>query len=281
MKKTILITGANGMLGQDATRLFLDSGFDVLKAKKGDLDVTNLAQVQEFFAKNKIDFVLHAAAYTKVDDAEDNRELAFLINAEGAKNVAIATNEKAIPIIYISTDYVFDGEKGAPYLTSDKANPINVYGASKLAGEEAVKQINPKHYIARTSWLYGKNGKNFVDTMIALSKTQKSLKVVNDQFGCPTWTVDLAEGAKNLITKNLPFGTYNLCGAGVASWFEFAKKIFEILKIEIEVIPVATTEFLRPAKRPKFSAMENNDALGEWELGLKNYLESVIQNLKN
>ncbi len=272
MKKTILITGAHGMLGQDAAQLFLDSGFDVLKAEKGDLDVTNLAQVQEFFAKNKIDFVLHAAAYTKVDDAEANADLAFLINAEGAKNVAIATNEKSIPIIYISTDYVFDGEKGVPYFASDKTNPINVYGASKLAGENAVKQANPKHYIARTSWLYGQNGKNFVDTMIALSKTQKSLKVVNDQFGCPTWTVDLAEGVKNLIEKDMPFGTYHLCGGGVASWFEFAKKIFEILKIEIEVIPVATTEFPRPAKRPKFSAMENSGLLRLWSSGLIDYL---------
>ncbi len=272
MKKTILITGTNGMLGQDAAQLFFDSGYDVLKANKADLDVTNLAQVREIFAKNKIDFVLHAAAYTKVDDAETNEDLAFLINAQGAKNVAIASNEKLVPMIYISTDYVFDGEKGASYLPSDKTNPLNIYGASKLMGEENIKKENPKHYVVRTSWLYGKNGKNFVDTMINLSKTQKSIKVVNDQFGCPTWTVDLADGVKNLIEKNTPFGTYHLCGGGAASWFEFAKKIFEILKIEIEVIPVATTEFPRPAKRPKFSAMENSDALGVWEDGLRKYL---------
>ena len=272
MKKTILITGTNGMLGQDAAQLFFDSGYDVLKANKADLDVTNLAQVREIFAKNKIDFVLHAAAYTKVDDAETNEDLAFLINAQGAKNVAIASNEKLVPMIYISTDYVFDGEKGASYLPSDKTNPLNIYGASKLMGEENVKKENPKHYVVRTSWLYGKNGKNFVDTMIKLSKTQKSIKVVNDQFGCPTWTFDLADGVKNLIEKNMPFGTYHLCGGGAASWFEFAKKIFEILKIEIEVIPVATAEFPRPAKRPKFSAMENSDALGVWEDGLRKYL---------
>ena len=160
MKKTILITGASGMFGQDAAQLFFDSGYDVLKANKADLDVINLAQVREFFAKNKIDFVLHAAAYTKVDDAETNEDLAFLINAKGAKNVAIASNEKLVPMIYISTDYVFDGEKGAPYLPSDKTNPLNIYGASKFMGEENVKKENPKHYIARTSWLYGKNGKN-------------------------------------------------------------------------------------------------------------------------
>jgi dTDP-4-dehydrorhamnose reductase len=274
MKKTILITGAGGMFGQDAAQLFFDSGYNVLKANKADLDVTNLAQVREFFAKNKIDFVLHAAAYTKVDDAETNEDLAFLINAKGAKNVAIASNEKLVPMIYISTDYVFDGEKGAPYLPNDKTNPLNIYGASKLMGEENVKKENPKHYIVRTSWLYGKNGKNFVDTMINLSKTQKSIKVVNDQFGCPTWTVDLADGVKNLIEKNMPFGTYQLCGGGATSWFEFAKKIFEILKIEIEVIPVATAEFPSPAKRPKFSAMENSKMLRRWEEALHIYLQN-------
>ena len=138
MKKTILITGSNGMFGQDAAQFFSDSGYEVLKAAKKDLDVTNLAQVRNFFAQHKIDFVLHTAGYTKVDDAETNRDLVFLINAEGAKNVAIASSEKSIPIIYLSTDYIFDGEKGAPYLTNDKPNPINVYGASKLAGEEEV-----------------------------------------------------------------------------------------------------------------------------------------------
>ena len=272
--KKILITGANGMLGREAVQIFSDCGYQVIKGTRENLDITNRDLVNEFFAKNDFDLVLHAAAYTKVDDAESNKELAFLINSEGAKNVAIASRKKLIPIIYISTDYVFDGEKGSPYLPQDKTNPINIYGASKLAGEEEIKKENPKHYIVRTSWLYGKHGKNFVDTMIALSKTQKSLKVVNDQFGCPTWTLDLAEGAKTLIEKNMPFGTYHLCGGGVASWFEFAKKIFEILKIEIEVIPVATAEFPRPAKRPKFSAMENGSALSDWEYGLNQYLQT-------
>ncbi len=270
--KTILITGANGMLGQDAVEVFAKSGYKVIKAEKAELDVTDLVQVKHFFAQNKCDFVLHAAAYTKVDDAESNQELAFLVNSEGAKNVAIASCEHSIPMTYISTDYVFDGEKGAPYLTSDKPNPINVYGASKLAGEENVKKENPMHYIARTSWLYGKHGKNFVDTMINLSKTQKSIKVVNDQIGCPTWTVDLAKGIKNLIENKMPFGTYHFCSSGFVSWFEFAKKIFEIAKIKVELIPVNTSEFSRPARRPKFSGMENGGLIGDWEIALKNYI---------
>lgn len=278
MKKTVLITGANGMFGQDAAEVFINSGYNVLLASKSDLDVTNLEKVQQFFSQNNFDFVLHAAAYTKVDDAETNRELAFLINAKGAKNVAIASNAKSLPIIYISTDYVFDGEKGVPYFTDDKTNPINVYGASKLAGEEEVKKENPQHYIARTSWLYGKHGKNFVDTMIAISKNQKSLKVVNDQFGCPTWTVDLAGAVKNLIENKMPFGTYHLCGEGVTSWFEFAKKIFEISKINVEVIPVTTDQFPRPAKRPQFSAMNNGGMIRSWEEGLVDYLKSSAKN---
>lgn len=272
MKKTILIIGANGMFGQDASQLFLDSGYNVLKAGKENCDIVNLAQVKNFFAQNKIDFVINAAAYVEVDAAESHKDLAFLINAEGAKNVAIASKEKSIPLIYLSSDYVFSGEKNTPYLTSDKPDPINIYGASKLAGEENIKKENPLHYIVRTSWLYGKNGKNFVDTMINLSKSQKSLKVVNDQFGCPTFTWDLARGIKNLIENKSPFGTYHLCGSGVTSWFEFAKKIFEILKIEIEVIPVTSDEFTRPAKRPKFSAMDNGGALRSWELALADYL---------
>lgn len=277
MIKTILITGANGMLGKDAAQIFSSCGYEVIKATRDNLDITNQIQVDEFFAQNKFDFVFHAAAYTKVDDAETNQDLAFLINAQGAKNVASAAYKKAIPIIYISTDYVFDGSKNSPYLPNDKTNPINVYGASKLAGEEEVKKANPQHYIARTSWLYGKNGKNFVDTMIALGKTQKTIKVVNDQFGCPTWTVDLVEGAKNLIEKKMPFGTYHLCGGGTTTWFAFAKKIFEILKIDVETIPVTTKEFPRPAKRPSFSAMDNSFALSEWEEGLKKYIQKKYE----
>jgi dTDP-4-dehydrorhamnose reductase len=270
--KTILIIGANGMLGYDVAEIFSNSGYAVLKATKADLDVTNFSEVNYFFKKNNFDLVIHAAAYTKVDDAEINKELAFSVNADGAKNVAIAANEKSVPLVYISTDYVFDGEKGSPYFPNDRTNPLNVYGHSKLVGEENVKKENPKCYIVRTSWLYGKHGKNFVETMINLSKTQKSLKVVNDQIGCPTWTVDLANGIKNLIENKMPYGTYHLCGGGFVSWYGFAKKIFEILKIKIELLPVTTKEFPRPSKRPKFSAMENLGLLKEWEEGLKNYL---------
>ena len=265
------------MFGCDASQVFSDAGYKVINAKKTDFDVTNLTEVRKFFAACSFDFVLHAAAYTNVDAAESNRELAFLVNGEGAKNVAIASKEKSLPVIYISTDYVFDGEKKSPYSPRDKTNPINVYGASKLTGEEGVRKENQQHYIIRTSWLYGKNGKNFVDTMVALSHKQSTLKVVADQFGCPTWTMDLAIGIKNLIEKKSLFGIYHICGSGVASWHGFAKKIFEIIGAEIDVIAVTSDEFLRIAKRPKFSAMSNGESCRAWEEALKEYLSQKFK----
>jgi len=272
--KKILIIGSGGMFGQDAVKFFRDSGYEVLAATRTDFDVTNFEQVQSFFQNNDFDFVINAAAYTKVDDAENEKNLAFLINSDAAKNIAKASNQKNVPVLYISTDYVFDGNKGDLYEVDDETNPATVYGASKLAGEKNTIAENPKYYIARTSWLYGKNGKNFVDSMIALSKNNKELKVVDDQFGCPTSTLNLARGIKKLIEENKPFGIYHICGSGVTTWYRFAKKIFEILKIEIDVKPVTTDQFPRPAKRPKFSAMNNSKICASWEDSLKEYLKN-------
>jgi dTDP-4-dehydrorhamnose reductase len=274
MTKTILITGADGMFGSEAADLFSNWGYNVVKANRASFDLTNLNQIRNFLEKNPCDFVISAAAYTKVDDAETNQNLAFEANAIGAKNMAIATNEKNIPLVFISTDYVFDGTKTSPYFPSDTANPINFYGASKLLGEKYVAEENKSHYIARTSWLYGKNGKNFVNTMLNISKNNSVVKVVNDQFGCPTWTYDLALGIKKLIEEKAQFGVYHICGSGVTNWYNFSKKIFEISKIKIEVISVKTTEFPRPAKRPEFSAMDNGGICDKWEESLKRYLGS-------
>ncbi len=272
MKKLLLI-GSNGMFGRDAFEVFCEAGYEVIKATHADFDITNLSAVENFFEQKNFDFVINAAAYTKVDDAEKDRESAFATNALGAKNVAIASAKKNIPVIFISTDYVFDGTKNSLYLPTDSANPQTAYGASKLLGEENVRLENPQHFIVRTSWLYGKHGKNFVDTMLNIAKNQSVIKVVNDQFGCPTWTRDLAYGIKTLIESDVKFGTYQICGKGATSWFEFAKKIFEIAKIEVEVLPVSTEEFPRLAPRPKYSAMENGGLCGAWEDGLRGYLE--------
>lgn len=273
--KTILIIGADGMFGSEAAQLFEGFGYKVIKANRASFDITDLSQIRSFLQKNSCDFVINSAAYTKVDDAETNKETAFAVNAEGAKNIAIATNEKEIPLIFISTDYVFDGKKKSHYLTSDHPNPATVYGASKLLGEKNTIKENKKSYIVRTSWLYGKNGKNFVNTMLDLAKKTNVIKVVDDQFGCPTSTHDLAFGIRKLMEEEKPFGIYHICGSGVISWYNFAKKIFEIAKVKVDVVPVATAEFPRPAKRPEFSAMDNGGICGDWEESLRKYLTSV------
>jgi len=272
--KKILLTGANGMFGQDAIKFFTAKGFEVIPADIQNFDITDEISVRSYFQDLTADFVIHAAAYTNVDLAETEKEKAFLINGKGAENIAKITAEKNIPIIFISTDYVFDGTKEGKYLPEDLTNPQSVYGASKLDGEKAVQEINPKHFIVRTSWLYGINGKNFVDTMINLSKTQPMLKVVDDQTGCPTWTHDLAEGILKLVATECPYGTYHICGSGATTWYGFARKIFELENVDIPVFPVTTDEFPRPAKRPRNSVMENNNICRNWEDSLKLYLAS-------
>ena len=267
----ILITGANGMLGQDLCPILEDEEFDVIETGHDVLDITDTENIEEVFENYKPDFVINCAAYTNVDKAEDEEELAFKINAQGSENLAKICNELDIPILYISTDYVFDGTKKGKYLPDDKTNPINVYGKSKLAGEEAIRK-NEKHYIVRTSWLYGHHGKNFVETMIGL-KDREELKVVDDQIGCPTWTVELSNGIVKIIKEKMPYGTYHVCGSGHTSWYGFAKKIFELYGANVNLQPCTTDEFPRKAKRPKNSIMENNGICRKWETALKEYLE--------
>ncbi len=279
MPKTILITGCSGMLGSEALELFRQFGYNTIESKRSNFNICDLSQVRKFFAGKKIDYVLHAAAYSAVDNAEEEKDLAFAVNAKGTQNIAIAANECAATIIYISTDYVFDGKKKTSYEVSDQTNPINVYGASKLDGEKNVMANNPKHYIIRTSWLYGKNGKNFVETMINLSKIHKEIQVIDDQFGCPTLTTDLIFSLRDLLARNAEFGIYHLCGSESVSWFEFAKKIFAILQIKTSIIPISSKEYKRAATRPKYSAMNNGGLLRHWQEALHDYLES--KNLLN
>lgn len=267
----ILVTGANGMLGQDLCPILEDEGFDVIETDIHNLDITKKEEVEKFIAEAKPDYVIHCAAYTNVDKAEEDSETAYKINETGTKNLAEICKKFDITILYISTDYVFDGEKEGKYQTSDIPNPQSVYGASKLAGEKAVQQ-NEKYYIARTSWLYGHHGKNFVETMISL-KDKEELKVVDDQKGCPTWTVELANGIVKILTEELPYGIYHVCGSGETSWYGFAKKIFELSNLNVNLNSCTTKEFPRPAKRPKNSIMENNKICRNWEVALKEYIE--------
>lgn len=265
----ILVTGANGMLGQDLCPILEDAGYEVIETDINNLDITNAQAVAAFIKQEAPVIVIHCAAYTNVDKAEEDLKNAELINVTGTESVAKACAEAGAVMVYISTDYVFDGTKNSPYTPEDKPNPVNNYGLTKLKGEEVVKKYCEKYYIARTSWLYGHHGKNFVETMISLAKDRPELKVVDDQIGCPTWTVELANGIIKLFDK--PYGTYHVCGSGSTSWYGFAKEILK--NCEIKILPCTTEEFPRPARRPKYSIMDNGKICRNWQDALKDYME--------
>ena len=267
----VLVTGANGMLGQDLCPILEDEGYEVIETDIHNLDITNETQVKEFFLKEKPNFVVHCAAYTNVDKAEEDIETARLINAKGTENIAKACAEIDATMVYISTDYVFNGQGIRPYIPTDKPEPLNNYGLTKFEGEEAVKKYCKKYFIARTSWLYGIHGKNFVETMISLAD-KPELKVVDDQVGCPTWTVELANGIVKLLETE-DYGIYHVCGSGSTSWYGFAKEIFEKMGLDVNLKPCTTDEFPRPAKRPAYSIMDNNKICKNWKVALKSYLE--------
>lgn len=267
----ILVTGANGMLGQDLCPILEDEGFDVIETDVDTLDITNSDMMKDVLSEKKPSIVIHCAAYTNVDKAEEDLETATKINVTGTENIARVCGENDITLVYISTDYVFDGTKGDKYTPADTPNPINNYGLTKFQGEEAVRKHCKKHYITRTSWLYGIHGKNFVETMLSLAD-KPELKVVDDQKGCPTWTVELANGIVELLEDDAEYGTYHVCGSGVTSWYGFAKEIFEQSSLNVNLKPCTTDEFPRPAKRPAYSAMDNGGLCRDWEIALKNYM---------
>lgn len=269
----ILITGANGMLGQDLCPLLEQHNFEVIKTDIDNLDITNFNQVEYVIKFYKPEFIIHCAAYTNVDKAEEDPKTAFKINQTGTENLAKTCAEFSIPILYISTDYVFDGEGSTPYKPTDTRNPIGVYGQSKAKGEEAIENYCKKYYIVRTSWLYGHKGKNFIETIISLAKKMPEIKVVDDQIGCPTWTMDLANGILDLIENKKPYGIYHICGGRQTSWYGLAKEALNLCKIKTPIKPCSTEEFPRPAKRPKYSVLDNANTCRDWHEALKNYIE--------
>ncbi len=241
-------------------------------------DITNKQKVVQVFKKVRPDAVIHAAAWTDVDGCELDPKKAYKINSEGAKNVALECKAAAAVLIYISTDFVFDGKKETPYKETDKTNPISVYGDSKLKGEQIIKKVLKKYFILRTSWLYGKHGKNFVDTILKIVKKEKCLKVVNDQIGSPTYTKDLAKGIHVLIDKSV-FGTYHVSNLGSVSWFDYAKEILKLAKLNTRVIPISSQELVRPARRPAMSILDNSKfvkltgyKMRNWQEALKEYV---------
>lgn len=266
----VLVTGANGMLGQDLCPILEDVGAFVIETDIDTLDITNAEQVKQVLTDIRPDMVIHCAAYTNVDKAEEDLKTAELINVTGTENIAETCGKLGITLVYISTDYIFDGENEDPYTTEDMPNPINNYGCTKYEGEEAVRSLCEKYYVVRTSWLYGHHGKNFVETMISLAD-RNEIKVVDDQYGCPTWTVELANGILKLLSK--PYGTYHVCGSGYTTWYGFAKEIFAQSNLDVNLQSCKTEEFPRPAKRPKYSVMDNDGLCRNWQAALKNYLE--------
>ncbi len=267
----VLVTGANGMLGQDLCPILEDIGAFVIETDADNLDITDEKLVEDAISQVKPDIVIHCAAYTNVNAAEEDLQTALLVNEKGAENVAKACKKQDCLMVYISTDYVFDGTSEKPYKPEDKTNPINAYGLTKLKGEEAVQKNCDKYYITRTSWLYGHHGKNFVETMLSMAE-KPELKVVDDQIGCPTWTVELSNGILKLIGAQKPYGIYHICGSGFTSWYGFAKEIFLQTGLAVNLKPCATDEFPSPAKRPKYSVMDNDKICRDWKVALKDYL---------
>lgn len=253
----ILITGANGQLGAELVEL-LGKEHEVLGFFHKELDVTNFSKVKETLYGKSPEFVIHCAAFTDVDGCELNPEKAYLINSFGTQNIAIACENCGATMVYISTDYAFDGAKGEPYTEFDKTNPINVYGRSKYVGEEFVASLCSKYYIARTAWVYGKYAKkNFVKTVLGLVGDKKELKIVCDQVGSPTNTYDISLAIRELI-KSERYGLYHVVNEGEVSWFQFTKLIMDYKGIsDIKVVPITSEELDRAANRPSYSVLRN------------------------
>jgi len=252
----ILIIGARGMLGTDLCML-LGKKYDTTGIDIEELDITRLDDTVYFIKNYKPALIINCAAITNVDGCETEVDRAYLVNAIGARNLAVASNETGAPLIHYSTDYVFDGAASVPYTEFDKVNPQSVYGKSKLAGEEYVKSLTNRYFIIRTQWLYGKNGLNFVKTIMKRAAETGELKVVNDQTGKPTYTKDLAAATQTLLDKS-DYGIYHITNSGIVSWYEFTAEILKAANLKnVKLTPCTTEEFPRPAKRPMYAPLEN------------------------
>ncbi len=276
----IFITGARGMLGNDLVNT-LSRRHEIITS--GSLDVTILKDTLASIKEADPDVVIHAAAFTDVDACESEREKAYKVNALGTRNITVASSKIGASLVYISTDYVFDGEKKDGYYEFDNPNPINFYGITKYLGEVYVRDLIERFYIVRTSWLFGKHGKNFVKTMLKLAGEKEKISVVDDQVGSPTYTLDLAE-AINLLIEKPAYGIYHITNSGHCSWYEFAKEIFKQSKIRIDLEPVKSHEFPRPAHRPKYSILKNHNwqmegfsILRTYKEALRDYLEEELK----
>ncbi len=280
----VVVTGARGMLGSEVVDI-LTPLVTCIGVGRDDFDITEKDQTIKGVAGLNPDIVVHTAAYTNVDNCEGNKKLAYRVNGEGTRNIAMACSRIDARMIYISTDYLFDGTKGTAYHEDDQPNPINIYGDSKLRGEREIQEILSDYLIIRTSWLFGPKGKNFVDTILRITRDKKELKIVNDQVGSPTLTIDLAKAISRLIDLKAR-GVINVANSGSCSWYDFADKIIELSGINgVILTPVSSRQSDRPARRPYYSVLDcgrlrelTGHLMRRWEEALAEYLR--ISNIK-
>jgi dTDP-4-dehydrorhamnose reductase len=284
----IILLGSSGQLGKEFEKFLLKKENVELHAfTHNELDILDFEELVDKFQEISPDVVINCAAYTKVDQAEKEQSLAYQVNAIGAKNVSYASFKINAKVVCFSTDYVFDGLKSVPYNEFDKPNPESLYGKSKLTGEIYIKEHNPNNLILRISWLYGINGSNFVKTIIRLAKEKGELRVVNDQFGSPTYTLDVVKQTWKLIQDD-SIGLYHSSNIGKTTWFEFAKKIVEKLNLNAKVLPIKTDEFPALAKRPSFSVLDNyllkiesKNIMRNWEEAFDEFVQNYREVLLN
>lgn len=277
----ILVTGVKGQLGYDVMNELAKRGHTGIGVDVEEMDITDAAKVEQVIKASDVEAVIHCAAYTAVDAAEDNAELCHKINAEGTENIAKVCKELDLKMIYISTDYVFNGEGTRPWEPDDEREPLNVYGQAKYEGELAVEKYLEKYYIVRIAWVFGVNGKNFIKTMLNLSETHDELSVVNDQIGSPTYTYDLAKLLVDMVETD-KYGRYHATNEGLCTWYEFATEIFRQAGKEITVHPVTSDQFPSKARRPHNSRMSKDkleangfDRLPTWQDALNRYLKAI------
>ncbi len=277
----VLVTGVKGQLGYDVVKECEKRNIEAVGVDIEEMDITDKASVDKVVKEAGVDAVIHCAAYTAVDAAEENVEICRKVNAEGTENIAKVCKELDLKMVYISTDYVFDGKGTRPWEPDDERAPLNVYGQTKYEGELAVQNNLEKYFIVRIAWVFGVNGKNFIKTMLRLAEDHDSLTVVNDQFGSPTYTYDLARLLVDMVQTE-KYGIYHATNEGICTWYEFACEIFKQAGIDIKVSPVSAAEYKAKAKRPENSRMskeklsENGfERLPSWQDALSRYLKEI------
>jgi dTDP-4-dehydrorhamnose reductase len=282
--QNILITGADGQLGMTLKSLTLDYlNYNFIFTNSKDLNITNHQRVREFILDKKINVIINCAAYTLVDRAEIEPNKADQINHKAVANLAQIAKDLYVKFIHISTDYVFDGKKLSPYVESDPTNPQTVYGKTKLNGEIAIKKINPKDsIIIRTSWLFSRFGKNFMNKILELAKTNKQISVVSDQIGSPTYANDLARVVLKIIPKikNNNVELFHFSNGGSCSWYEFAKEILKIIDMDTVLIPVSSDNFKTNANRPNFSVLSSDKIKNKYKFAFPSWMEALKDNFE-